>query len=213
MRSVSLVAAIGDIHEEDVLLQHVLEFLVPIAPDVIVAVGDIVDGPGDGGARCCELLADRGVEVVRGNHDRWLLEEAATWSEDARNASIVVDFLEALPAIREYQTELGKILLCHGLGPHDMNRLLPDDYGYALESNDELQKLLRSKEYRYVVNGHTHHRMVRDFGGVTVINTGTLRRDHDSCFAILDFGARIVTFYDIDVSTYFISKGSTHSLR
>ena len=211
MRSVSLVAAIGDIHQEDVLLQHVLEFLAPIAPDIIVAVGDIVDGPGDG-ARCCELLADREVEVVRGNHDRWLLKEAATWSEDARNASVVIKFLEALPTSREYQTELGQILLCHGLGPHDMNRLLPDDYGYALESNDELQKLLRSKEYRFVVNGHTHHRMVRDFGGVTVINTGTLLRAHDSCFAILDFGASSVTFYDIDASTCQISKATTHSL-
>lgn len=211
IHSVDVIAVIGDIHQEDVLLEHVLDFLQSFSPDVIVAVGDIADGPGDG-AHCCELLAAREVEVVRGNHDRWLLKEAETWSKEDRDRSALLSFIEGLPPTRQYQTGHGQLLLCHGLGPDDMNRLLPDDYGYALESNDELQELLSSKTFRFVVNGHTHQRMVRDFGGVTVINAGTLLRGHAPCFALLNFKSRTVVFYDIDPETHQIKLASTHPL-
>ncbi len=71
---ISRVGAIGDIHEEDDALERVLQFLEPMQLDAILAVGDIVDGPGDG-ARCCDLLQARGVQAVRGNHDRWFLKD------------------------------------------------------------------------------------------------------------------------------------------
>lgn len=87
--------------------------------------------------------------------------------------------------------------LCHGLAESDMNRLRENDQGYALEANDELQELLATQEYRFVVNGHSHRRMVRDFGGVTVINVGTLFREHKPCFSVLDFDSGTVTFYDV----------------
>jgi predicted phosphodiesterase len=90
-----------------------------------------------------------------------------------------------------------RLLLCHGLGDDDMSRVTPDDFGYALESNDALQELLTTEQYRFVINGHTHRRMVRDFGGVTVINVGTLFRDHEPCFAVVDFERGQVEFFDI----------------
>ena len=44
-----------------------------------------------------------------------------------------------------------------------------------------------------VVNGHTHHAMVRHFDGITIINAGTLRRDAEAPgFLIVDFAARTV---------------------
>jgi hypothetical protein len=39
--------------------------------------------------------------------------------------------------------------------------------------------------------------MVRDFGGVTVINAGTLLGDEDPCFVLADFSEPSVTFYSI----------------
>src|SRR4029079_10625555 len=110
------IGAIGDIHAEDEALARVLDALAGLAVDRILAIGDIVDGPGDS-ARCCRLLAAASVEAVRGNHDRWALKDelrnlpgalAALDAEQRR-------FLEALPATREYQTAAGPLLLCHGL--------------------------------------------------------------------------------------------------
>ncbi len=129
-----------------------------------------------------------------GNHDRWRLRDA----ESAASAPDPLrDYLQALPPTREYETAAGSLLLCHGLGENDMNKLTPDDYGYALATNDELQELLVTQRYRFVINGHSHRRMVKDFGGVTVINVGTLFREHEPSFALIDFGVGEVIFYSV----------------
>ncbi|HEX4621592.1 MAG TPA: metallophosphoesterase family protein, partial [Myxococcaceae bacterium] len=90
-----------------------------------------------------------------------------------------------------------ELLLCHGVGEDDMQRLAPDDAGYALEANTPLQRLLVQKRYPYVLGGHTHQRMVRAIGGVTFFNAGTLRRDDDPCFLWLDFERGVAEFHDI----------------
>jgi predicted phosphodiesterase len=71
------------------------------------------------------------------------------------------------------------LLLCHGVGDNDMIRLQPGDVGYALESNLELTALIDAGVHRLVVGGHTHRVMVRRFGGLTVVNPGTLLRSAD----------------------------------
>lgn len=196
----NLVGAIGDVHAEDETLELVLTWLSDERVTKVVCVGDVVDGPGDV-ARCCELLTEHDVECVRGNHDRWALKGEMRGLPDASPllSSDTTSFLRALPSIRTYSTSSGQLLLCHGLGEDDMKRLGPDDYGYAVETNDALQDLVRGGTYRYVVNGHTHRRMVKAFGGVTVVNIGTLRRDHEPCFATIDFEHGRVRFLDVRV--------------
>jgi predicted phosphodiesterase len=106
-------------------------------------------------------------------------------------------FLRSLPATQEFQTQSGKLLLCHGLADNDMRVLKPDDYGYALQVNDELQDLIRQSYFRYVICGHTHHRMVRHFGNLTIINAGTLHEGHEPCVSIADFADNTVSFHNI----------------
>lgn len=89
--------------------------------------------------------------------------------------------------------------------------LTDDDFGYALETKDPLQELLASQQYRFVVNGHTHRRMVRHLGQLTVINAGTLFRESHPCFAIVDFAAGRVQFFEV-APAGFVS-GSIHSIR
>ncbi len=194
------LGVIGDIHAEDRRLESAIAFMRTLAVDQILSVGDIVDGAGDVD-RCCALLADSRVICVRGNHDRWLLEGTmrnlpeAHISANLAPASLA--FLSALPTTRRLETSLGTLLLCHGVNENDMRQLGPRDDGYELECNDELQALLRSNEFAFVVGGHTHHRMVRRFGSMTVVNAGTLKRDNEPCFGILDFAANQAEFYDI----------------
>ncbi len=61
-----------------------------------------------------------------------------------------IDYIKTLPKKQDIQSSVGEILLCHGLGDKDMSRLTPDDYGYALEANIELQKIISDISERLI---------------------------------------------------------------
>ena len=208
------IGIIGDIHAESSSLLAALEFLQSLKPQIILCVGDIVDGR-ENVDTCCRLLQQYEVVTVRGNHDKWFsanefrdLSEA-TLADDISQDS--TNFIASLPNTSEFNTLAGKLLLCHGLGTNAMARLFPDDYGYAIESNWELQEFILSRQYSFIINGHTHRRMVRAFADLTIINAGTLKHEHDPCFAMIDFDEVIVQFYDIDTDAV-IHDGKRYKL-
>lgn len=191
---------LGDIHAEDETLATVLDFIGREGVDAILAVGDVVDGRGSVN-ECCRHLMDCAAVVVRGNHERWLLAgtmrdlPAATRLGDLD--STARGFLASLPATRHFTTTRGGLLLCHGTGEDDMSAVRPDDHGLVLETNEELQRLLREPALRLVVCGHSHRRMARRIGALTIINAGTLCRDENPGFGIVDLGDRAeVTFFE-----------------
>ncbi|HZS04108.1 MAG TPA: metallophosphoesterase family protein [Blastocatellia bacterium] len=192
------IGAIGDIHAEDARLETALRFLKGQNLDLMVAVGDITDGPGDVG-RCCELLRAYQVAAVRGNHERWFLRGVmrdlpdATESVDDRTWA----YLVSLPLTRDFETVAGRLMLCHGLAHYDMGGASPGNSGNDLESLMVLDEIRKSGESRFIINGHTHRRMVRSFDGLTIINAGTIFRQHEPCFLIADFEAGHVQFYDL----------------
>lgn len=199
------IALLGDLHAEDERLALALTWLKGQLVDVIVSVGDIADGHGDLD-RTCTMLRDHGVLAVRGNHDRWLLaDEVRGISRAHRRADLTAPslaFLSELPPTRRLATVRGDLLLCHGVGDDDMIRLRPDDDGYALASNFALTALLADRALRLVVGGHTHRRMVRSFARpgappLVFVNPGTLHRDYESGFAVIDLGRAAVEFIDM----------------
>jgi predicted phosphodiesterase len=210
------IGLIGDIHAEDERLAMALEMLVSRGVDLIVATGDIVDGMGSVD-RCCRLLESHRALVVRGNHERWLLAGTARQLPDATPIDQVsresLQMLAQLPEMVEFETVRGPALLCHGLGPNDMARVLPDDAGYALDSNDDLQNLLRTGAHRWILNGHSHRRLVRRFGARTLINAGTLKRQHDPCFLELDFATCSGRIFEFDSSGFLATTAQEISLE
>src|SRR5882672_7304334 len=203
------IGAIGDVHAEDRLLASALDTLAAAGASAILCVGDLADGTGSLG-RCLKLLRERNVAVVRGNHERWLLGDVM---RDLPNATAIAAlsaeeraYLAGLPPTMEFSTPFGGLLLCHGLGSNDMVKVTPDDYGYALESNDELQKLLADPKIRFVVNGHSHRIMVRHFPGLTIMNAGTLKADNDPGFLMIDFDAEEVNFYGWDRDAFALRR-------
>jgi predicted phosphodiesterase len=202
---------IGDIHAEDERLAAALEIFRTHETDRVLFVGDVADGLGDLD-RCCSLLATPNALGVRGNHDRWLLEDTMRGMKNshARDAieSRSVAFLEALPATRDIATPLGALLLCHGVGDDDMVRLHEDTDGYALQTNDALAALLVANGHALVVGGHTHQRMVRRIrarelaiagdASLVFVNPGTLARDSVPCCAILDTDASHVRYFELE---------------
>src|SRR5262245_53403051 len=194
------IGGIGDIHGEVDSLEVAINFFSTANVDLIMAVGDITDGPGSID-RCCELLQKYNVATVRGNHERWFL---AGQMRDLPDATFETDineqtrkFLSSLPTTLVFETVGGRLLLCHGLGENDMGGVWPDDDGYALESNIALLRLKLEGEYKYVGNEHIHMRMVRNIENLTIINAGTLFREHNPCFLIADIENRYVQFYEI----------------
>lgn len=198
----SRLGVIGDVHCEAVTLERVLDALGSMSLEAILCVGDLVDGYGDADTTL-GLLEARGVQCVAGNHDRWLLsgeqrslENATLEISDASRA-----FIEALPRTRRYSTPAGEAMLCHGVGEDDEAWLLPDTRGYALQDMPTLRELMLDGEVQFMIGGHTHHRMVRVFPGLTVVNAGTIHRKDKQSFTVLDFAAMRVSVYSAAETT------------
>jgi predicted phosphodiesterase len=215
LRHVDRIGLIGDVHQEDELLERAIAELQARGAERVLCVGDLVDGPGDLG-RCCDLLARHGVLTVRGNHDRWLVTDATRDLSDPevrrrlpaavlvhletlrhRIPAATLAYLEALPATRALATQRGKALLCHGLGANDMAFVGADDGVRSLEDNAERSALQADPEVQIVLNGHTHQRMVRSFPGLTVVNAGTISRRNEQGAVLVDLASGDVSWLDL----------------
>jgi len=183
------IAVIGDIHAEHELLERALLTLSRLGVHRVLCVGDIVDGPGSVD-RCCELLRNYEVLTVRGNHDRWMLDDTLRDLQHATRRGKLshesIDYIESLPVFCSVNGLLPGAVLCHGLGPNDMASVKPDDFGYALEVKSELNDLLADPAVTLCFNGHTHQRMVRNFRGLTIVNAGTLRRSQEPGIVVVE---------------------------
>jgi putative phosphoesterase len=194
------IGVLGDIHCEDDRLETALRFFETRRLDLICSVGDVVDGPGDPN-RTSDLLIEHKVACVRGNHERWLLKGEM---RDLPDSNTYFDFkvsswefVKGLPALRKFETVAGTALLCHGLGEDDMAGVRPGDDKLTLLSNDALWDLVYSQEYDFVIDGHTHRRLVQKFDDLTLINAGTLFRKHNPCCLIVDFEAGVAEYFNL----------------
>jgi predicted phosphodiesterase len=197
---------IGDVHAEDERLRVTLDAMRTKRVDRILCAGDVADGQGDL-EKTCALLRDPSITVVRGNHDRWLREDAVRDLPHAHRMTSIstnaIAFLKSLPASVTLDIPEGKLLLCHGVGDNDMQELKPHDSGYALASNDALLKVLFDPAIAIMACGHTHVPMVRKFERgagkkpLVVVNAGTLARDDHPGFAVLDTAGMRVDFFRI----------------
>lgn len=197
------IGLIGDVHTEYARLRTAIAHLRAQEVDVLLCTGDVPDGastPADVD-RCCALLRDEGVLTVLGNHDRWLQDgemrhlTGATVLDELSPRTL--EYLATLPATIEISTPAGLALLCHGLGDNDMAQVQAHERGKELEDNEALQRLLKARHHRYVLNGHTHKAGVIELDGLTLINAGTLRRDRNPCCSVVDFARAEVVFFDI----------------
>jgi predicted phosphodiesterase len=210
---------IGDVHAEDDLLRVTLDAFRKLGVDRVLCTGDLVDGIGNVD-RVCQLLVEANALVVRGNHDRWIrTDEMRSLPRAHKMTDLAVEtvtLLKGLPSTVTLDIPGGQLLLCHGVGANDMCRLGPDDHGYAISSNQDLLTILFDVRIRIMVGGHTHRPMLRRFNRgpasrppradspppshlpLVVVNPGTLARDDEPGFALLDLYNSRVDFHRID---------------
>lgn len=200
MSAPTKIGVIGDVHCEHQSLVLAIETLKSVGVESIICTGDLPTGPGQINA-CCDLLRRNRIATIRGNHDRWLLDLMVTSLPFATPANSLTKsswrFLESLPVTLDVQTSDGLALLCHGIGSEDMLSIFPEQPDSDLDEHPILLEIANSGRYRWIINGHSHRRMVRHFHSLTIINAGTLRRDHAPCFAAINFERGSVTFWEI----------------
>lgn len=186
------VGIIGDIHAEHESLARTIDHLRSNGVKDILCVGDIVDGFGSAEA-CIELLIQEKVFTVRGNHDRWLVHGKNRHRSNATSIESLSisskNYLKNLPAFIEFETSTGRLLLCHGFGWNDMTRFVPEE--------GIIHQWIERDRYQWIVNGHTHQRLFKRFGEFFLVNPGTLRRDLNPGFVIIDFAKGPLRFLDL----------------
>lgn len=207
---ISRVGVLGDVHTEDRLLDLSLKWLQALpAMDALLCTGDIVSGAGDA-SRCCALLQEAGVLTVRGNHDRWFFTDSYhQMMQDATPVEELTaldrEFLAGLPVTRTFLTPRGPLLLCHGTDTNDMDAVYPQDSEAVLTANHRLHALYQERYYHFLLGGHTHQRMVRQFDHLTILNAGTLRHDKHPGFMVIDFAAGTAELFDLVVHPQTVS--------
>lgn len=171
-------AVISDIHGNIAALKAVLAALDRRGISDIINLGDSLSGPFDA-AGTADLLLDRAIASIRGNHDRMLLDPAdqlGLWEQwslpDLTPAHL--EWLEALPeTIRR-----GDVLATHASPGNDEENWL-DHRGkhQRIQSRDRagIEARAQGVDAALIVTGHTHTpRMVRLPGGPVIVNPGAV---------------------------------------
>jgi len=201
----SRIGVIGDVHAEHGRLVETLAFLESRGVETIICTGDIVDGSGCPDT-CVDLLLDHNVSVVRGNHDRWIVEDKARHIPDAHTLDALsertADYLANLPGWIDIDTVAGRLLLCHGIVDNDLRKVWPGTQRMPIERSHELDDLIADREFRFVINGHMHFKTIIHFHDLTLINAGTITGQYWPGFSTIDFGTGTIdafTFSDAGI--------------
>ncbi len=184
------VGLISDVHANRVALEAVLADMPEV--DAVACAGDVV-GYNPWPADCVEILRERRVPTVMGNHDRAVVERSSfrvnrMAQAGVKRAQTALEaegrrWLESLPETRrEFD---GRVRIVHG-HPDD-----PDRYTYPEEFSPRLLG-----EEDVLVMGHTHVQHAERYGGGIVVNPGSVGQPRDgdprAAYAVVDLEALTV---------------------
>ena len=100
-----------------------------------------------------------------------------------------------LPPLLEFPLDRGLMLLCHGIGANDLERITPLTTDYSIERNPALTRVRATQRYPLVVYGHTHERLVMHLDDIVLVNAGAVCHPGDPGFVVLDFEGNHVEWH------------------
>lgn len=207
-----MIALISDVHGNLEALEAVLERIGDA--DVLCCSGDIV-GYGPNPNECCELLRERGVRAVQGNHDYTssTLDDIEPCSSMARKSFHWThqrltdenkEWLLSLPL----QLDVDGMTLVHGCpgSEHEMRNTYVLDCYY---SSRHYSKLVAKVRGRRLVLGHTHLPLCHGAAAI-VVNPGSVGQPRDG-----DWRPSYCTIHDLRYSFSLVPslKSSFSMLR
>ncbi|WP_108838999.1 metallophosphoesterase [Tateyamaria sp. Alg231-49] len=173
-------AVIADIHGNADALSAVLSDIDAHGIATILNLGDHFSGPL-AAAETAGLLASREMISIRGNHDRWLIEQdrAHMGASDAAAFDQLrpqdFDWLRRLPATRSFGQS---VFMCHGTPDSDTTYWLETVLGdgtVAPNSREQIEEAGAGVDCQLILCGHTHlARMVRLNDGRVIVNPGSV---------------------------------------
>lgn len=174
------IALISDIHGNRLALEQVLADIDRNGADEIICLGDVATlGPDPLGA--IDLVRDRKLRCVMGNHDEFLLDP-----ELIRTYDTVAPIVAAVDWCRDqlrpedsgffqrFQRELSvpmgdsTLLLFHGSPRSHMELIL------ATTPASQLDTILDGRRATVMAGGHTHVQMLRQHKGQLIVNAGSV---------------------------------------
>lgn len=182
-----LIGVVSDVHGNLPALEAVLDDLSAV--DALVNAGDTV-GYNPWPGECVDVMRQRDVPSVLGNHDRAVASETGFRFNRMAAAGVeyaldVLDrnqlaWLESLPEQRSCFDD--RVRIVHG-HPEDPDRYTyPEDFDPSMLAGEDA-----------LVLGHTHVQHVEEFDEGIVLNPGSVGQPRDcdphAAYAILDLDA------------------------
>jgi len=173
------IAVLSDIHGNLAALDAVLADAAARGATRIVNLGDILSGPLDPVGTADRLMA-LGLETVRGNHERQLLEQprAAMNASDGVTADAIGDhhraWLASLPVDLWLEADL---YACHGSPRSDLEFLIEtlEPGTPRAATPDEVRERVAGIDAALILCGHSHvQRALRLDDGRLVVNPGSV---------------------------------------
>jgi putative phosphoesterase len=172
-------AVIADIHGNSDALRAVLDDIEQLGPVRTINLGDVFSGPL-AAAEVWEILSDRpDILTVRGNHDRYLAEQApdAMGASDRAAAEQLgqdaLEWLRRLPAV----ATLERLFLCHATPGDDqtylMERVAPGGE-VTLRPEAEIARMIDKADADVILCGHSHQPRTMRVAGRLLVNPGSV---------------------------------------
>jgi putative phosphoesterase len=192
------LGVLSDIHANRVALDAVFEEMPAV--DGLVCAGDVV-GYNPWPAECVDVVREREIPTVQGNHDRAVSTGSAFGFNSMARAGVEyareqlpaesIEWLGSLPT--EQTVADGRVKVVHGHPDDPDHYTRPHEFGPELLGDEDA-----------LVMGHTHvqHHEVYDEG--IVLNPGSVGQPRDgdrrAAYAILDLDAMTVEERRVDYS-------------
>lgn len=175
------LAVITDIHGNAAALEAVLADIAARGADAVLCLGDIASGAG-WPRETVEMLQDRGIPCIRGNHDRWISEHGPDrmgMQDRIAHEGLTASQRDWLMALPETLEPAPGVLAVHGTPTSDVQNLIEEVVAERLRPAPMavLRERLggRGMAARVVLCGHSHRTgMVQVPDGPLVVNPGSL---------------------------------------
>jgi predicted phosphodiesterase len=180
------VAVIADVHGNLAALHATLDDIEAQGVDRLIVNGDLVNR-GPEGVEVVERLQAEGLERTLGNHDdlmrKWVERDsdlpeswfedpfwrATGWCAQRLDEAGWIETLAAAPmTIRIDLNGAPTVLVSHG-SPRDYR----EGYGRHL-SDSAIDEIVSEHQVEVLVGSHTHRAMRREWGRVSILNTGAV---------------------------------------
>jgi putative phosphoesterase len=177
----ALLGLLSDVHATAAPVQEALALFEQAGVEQVLCAGDIA-GYHDELLETVTLLAGRGVQSVRGNHDLRYLEPRVEHMQDRAAA-----YLSQLPAVIDIEIAGKRVYVVHAEPPDACEgggiRLLDPDGGVRPERAALWTQQLASCDCDVLVVGHSHQVFAERLGTTLVVNPGSTVFNH-SCMIL-----------------------------